>query len=198
MVHFLQLYGLRKSVWAIINDGVTSSADLSIISPGRHLHNDGYAGLYTLDIHLWAIIHTLTDVNADKLTACTGHTVTIANLKKMVKDTLCSGNCFDITPTELANGKYKLSLLAHYDRALDMNAVVEWLRTTTSMIPYMVHAHFRLFLRGAFEASEGARHKTFSPTNLLPDESLAPNADETLAEFPEDRDWTPSSGLKGR
>ena len=198
MVHFLQLYGLRKSVWTIINDGVASGADLSIISPGCRLHNEGYAGLYTPDIHLWAVIHTVTDVDADKLTARTGRTVTIADLKKMVKDALCSGNYFNITPTELANGKYKLPLLAHYDGALDMNAIVEWLRTTIGMTPYMVHAHFRPFLRRAFDVSKGACHKAFSPTSLLPDESLAPKPDDVLADFPVDREWNPDRGPRGR
>ena len=42
------------------------------------------------------------------------------------------------------------------------------------------------------------RHRTFSPSELYPNERLAPNADKTGAEFPEDRDWTPSRGLKGR
>ena len=198
VVHFLRLYGLRKSVWTIINDGVAGSADLSIISAGGRLHNDGYEGLYTPDIHLWAVIHTVTDIDANKLTARTGRTVTITDLKKMVKDALCSGNFFDITSTELANGKYKLPLLAHYDGTLDMNAIVKWLRTTIDMTPYMVHPHSWPFLHRAFEVSEGACHKAFSPTNLLPHESLAPKPDDIPADFPADREWNPNRGRRGR
>ena len=55
----IQLYHLRKSAWAIINEGVANGAD--IISPGCHLQTDGHAGLYTPDINLWAVIHTATD-----------------------------------------------------------------------------------------------------------------------------------------
>jgi hypothetical protein len=198
MEHFLQLHNLRKSVWAIVNDGVASGADLSIISPGCRLHNDGYAGLYTPDVQLWATIHALTDVNTSKLSTRTGRTVTITDFRKMVKDTLCSGNYFEITPTELAKGKYELPRVAHYDGPLDMNTIVEWLRTTIGMMPYMVHAHFRPFLRRAFETTEGARHQTFSPTNLLPGEALPPKVNDALADFAAEREWTPNQGPHGR
>ena len=38
----------------------------------------------------------------------------------------------------------------------------------------------------------------FSPAEFYPSERPAPTVDEALAEFPEDCDWTPSHGLKGR
>jgi hypothetical protein len=194
MEHFLQLHNLRKSVWAIVNDGVASGADLSIISPGCRLHNDGYAGLYTLDVQLWATIHALTDINTSKLSTRTRCTVTITNFRKMVKDALCLGNYFEIAPTELAKGKYELPQVTHYDGPLDMNTIIEWLRTTIGMTPYMVHAHFRPFLHRAFETTEGARHQTFSPTNLLPREVLPPKVNDTLADFAAERKWTPNRG----
>ena len=92
------------------------------------------------------MIHTTTDIEPTKITAKTGHTVTSANLKKMFKDTICLGNFFEVSPANLTNGKYQLPCLTHYDWALSMESVVNWLRNTIGMTPYMVHAHFQPFL----------------------------------------------------
>jgi hypothetical protein len=192
------MYHLCKSVWAFINEGVVNGADLSIVSPRCRLHDEGYAGLYTPDIQLWAVIHAITNADTSHLTTRTGHTITTADLKKMVKVALCSGNYFQITPAELANGKYKLPHLVHYDGALDMDAIVKWLRTTIGLTPYMVHAHFQPFLHQAFETTKGASHQHFSPTDLLPEESPAPRANESLIDFPADCKWTPNHGPRGR
>ena len=75
----------------------------------------------------------------------------------MFKDALCSGNFFETTPM-LAKGQYKLPRLAHYDGGPDMNSSVEWPRNTIGMTPYMVHAHFRPFLRGVFETTPSEHH----------------------------------------
>lgn len=197
MAHVIHLNTLRKSVWTIIDDGINSGADISIVSPGCRLHSEGYGGLYTPDIQIWAVIHAITDVDAGKLSSWTGRTVTTPDLQKMVKDALCSGNYFEITPAELASGKYQLPRPAHYDGALDMDTIVKWLRTTLGLTPYMVHAHFRPFLRRAFETTGGACHRVFSPNDLLPGERLAPGVDDRLVDFPIDRDWTPSRGPRG-
>jgi len=115
----------------------------------------------------------------------------------MFKDAICSGNFFEIKPAELANGKYELPRLAHYDGPLDTHAIVEWLRDTIGMTPYMVHAHFRPFLRRAFEISPDDYPREFS-NRLLASESVAPAPNDSLADFPESCDWTPNRGLRGR
>ena len=166
MQYFIKLDSLRKDVWTIIDDSVAGGANLSTISPGCRLHADGYAGLYTPDVQLWAVIHAATDVDPTKLTNRTGRTSTAADLKKMFKDALCSDNYFGISPVELATGEYRLPRLAHYDGALDMDSIVGWLRDTIGMSPYMVHAHFRPFLRRSHEATPGERHQVFSPHRL--------------------------------
>ena len=56
----------------------------------------------------------------------------------------------EIKPTGLANCKYETPQFAHYDGALDMNSIVEWLRNAIGMTPLRAHDHFRLFLRRAF------------------------------------------------
>jgi hypothetical protein len=198
MEHFLGLTALRKSVWTIIDEGIANGADLSIVSPGCRLHADGYAGLYTPDVQLWAVIHAATDVDPLKISNKTGRTVTSADLKKMVKDSLCSGNYFEITPAELASGEYRLPRLAHYDRALDMDSIVDWLRNAIGMTPFMVHSHFRPFLLRSHEATPEERHQIFSPNMLHPSEALAPNADESLNDYVEDCEWTPKRGPRGR
>jgi hypothetical protein len=78
-----------------------------------------------------------------------------AELKKMVKDAICSGNYFEITSAELAHGNYQLPRLAHYDGALDMDSI-GWLRNSVGMAPYM---HFRPYLRHVFEATPGTGHQ---------------------------------------
>ena len=55
--YFLELHQLRKSVWAIINEGVTQGKDLSTISLGCRLHSTGYVGLLSRDINLWVVVH---------------------------------------------------------------------------------------------------------------------------------------------
>jgi hypothetical protein len=198
MQYFLKLDALRKSVWTIIGDSVANGANLSTISPGCRLHADGYAGLYTPDVQLWAVIHAATDVDPAKLTYRTGRTTTAAELKKMFKDALSSDNYFGISPAELAAGEYRLPRLAHYDGALDMDSIVGWLRNTIGMSPYMVHAHFRPFLRRSHLATPGERHQLFSSDRLSPCESIPPTADESLHDFAEDHDWTPKRGPRGR
>ena len=143
---------------------------------------------------LLAVGHTTTDIIAARLTILTGCMVTTADLKGMIREALCSGNYFDITPEELANGVYKLPRLAHYDGALDMEKVVNWLKNTIGVTPYMAHAHFRPFLRRSFETSAGARHRVFSPVDLFPGECLPPPSNEALIDFPSSREWTPSRG----
>jgi len=197
MGHLIGLHDLRKSVWATINDEVADRASLTVISPGCRLHADGYAGLYTPDVQLWAVIHCISDVDPAKLTARTGRTVSSADLKKMVKDALCSDNYFGITPAELANGEFRLPRLAHYDGALDMGSIVRWLRDSIGMSAYMVHSHFRPFLRRAFETTHGAHHQLFSPEHLLPGEVVAPRVNDTLSDFTADCDWSPSHGPRG-
>ena len=194
MKYMIHLSTLRKSVWTIIDEGISDNAGMSIVSPGCRLHGSGYGGLFTPDVQLWAIIHTITDVDTIKLSGWSGRTVTTADLKKMVKDALCSGNYFDITADELAKGVYKLPRLAHYDGALDMDKVVSWLKTTVGMTPYMVHAHFRPFLRRVYDTPAGARLQPFEPGALLPGEAVPPEANEDLIDFPASRDWIPSRG----
>ena len=143
------------------------------------------------------MIHTATDVEPTKITAKTGHTVTSADLKKMFKDAICSGNFFEVSPADLTNGKYQLPRLAHYDRALNMESVVDWLRNTIGMTPYMVHAHFRPFLRRVYETTQGKRHQIFSPDRLYPNEAVAPITNDTLPDFTEDCEWNPRRGPRG-
>jgi hypothetical protein len=171
--------------------------NLSIISPGCHLHAEGYAGLYTPDVQPWAVIHCISDVDPTKLTARTGRMASSTDLKKMVKDALCSDNYFGLSPAELANGTYKLPRMAHYHGPLDMDSIVKWLRETIGMTSYMVHAYFRPFLLCAFDTPLRARHQQFSLDHLLPGEVVAPRVDDTLADFPADRDWSPSHGPCG-
>ena len=49
-------------------------------------------------------------------------------------------------PTQMHHTKKALTNLA-IARALDMNAIADWPRNAIDMTPYMVHAHFRPFLR---------------------------------------------------
>ena len=62
----------------------------------------------------------------------------------------------------------------------------------------MVHAHFRLFLSRAFETFGGARHLVFSPADLQPNERLPPKFDDSLIDFPVDREWTPDRGPRNK
>ena len=151
MIYFIHLNELRKSVWKIINDGIVTGATLSIISLGCCLDPNGYAGLYLPDVQLWAVIHAITDVNPVKLYTRRASTSKPINLKKMVKDAICSDNYFAITLSELANSQYRLPRLAHYDSGPEMSDIVDWLRNTIGMTSFMVHAHFRPFLQQAFE-----------------------------------------------
>jgi hypothetical protein len=170
---------------------------LSIISPGCRLHAEGYAGLYTPDVQLWAVIHCISNVDPTKLMARTGRTASSTDLKKMVKDTLCSDNYFSISPAELTNGTYKLPRMAHYNGPLDMDTIVKWLRETIGMTSYMVHAYFRPFLLRAFDTPLRARHQPFLLGHFLPGKVVAPRVDDTLVDFPADRDWSPNHGPRG-
>ena len=198
MEYLLRLHTLRKSVWAVVNESVRHGADLTAISPGCRLYTDGYAGLFTPDIQLWAVLNTATDVDPSKLTSRTGRTSTTPELKKMFKDVICSGNFFELSPAELAAGVYRLPRLAHYNGALDMNAIADWLRNTIGMTPYMVHAHFRPFLRRVHESTLAEHHPVFSPDQLFPNEVVPPITNETLPDFADSCDWTPSRGPRQR
>ena len=127
MEHFLSLHGLQKSVWSIIDKGVTKNASVAIISPGCRLDINGYAGLYTPDVQLWVVIHAATNVDSSKLTKNTGGMASAKDLKKMMKDIICSGNFFEITPAEFAQGGYMLPQLAHYDGPLNLTSIGVWL-----------------------------------------------------------------------
>src|SRR5258706_2252151 len=70
--HFIRLYNLRKSVWAIINKGVANGSDLSIVFSRCHLANSTYSGLYTPDVHPPAVIHYATYVEARAPTIAAG------------------------------------------------------------------------------------------------------------------------------
>lgn len=59
------------------------------------------------DVQLWAVVHVATDI--------------------MFKDALCSDNYLIKDQLELAAGEYRLPRLAHYDGALDMDSIVDWL-----------------------------------------------------------------------
>ena len=61
----------------------------------------------------------------------------------------------------------------------------------------MVHAHFRPFLRRVHESTLAAHHPVFSPDQLFPNESVPPITDETLPDFVDGCDWTPSRGPQG-
>ena len=61
---------------------VANGAGPSIIHSGCRLQTDGYAGLYTPDVNLWAVIHTATDVDSKKLSVKTGRTTTTTDLKR--------------------------------------------------------------------------------------------------------------------
>jgi hypothetical protein len=180
MERFMHLHDLCNSMWNVINNGVARSLDQSVVSPGCRLHSDGYMGLYTPDVLLWSVIYTATRANSQKLTAASHHMATRAELKKMIKDAICSGNYFKITHNELVNGEWKLPHLAHYEGPLDMGAIVKWLRDTIGMTPFMVHAHFHPFLCRTFEIQSGEPHIPFSINSLCPGEALAPFHTEAL------------------
>ena len=184
MGHFIHLHGLRESVWAVINDSVANGPDLSIVSPGCRLQANGYTGLYTPDVELWAVIHAATDVDSGKLSVATGRTATTTDFKKMLKDAICSSNYFEIKPPELARCRYKLPRLAHYNGPLEMNSIVKWLRDTIGVTSFMVHVHFRPFLRRAFEASPDDAHWELSLARLVASESAAPVVHDSLLDIP--------------
>src|SRR5258706_12170401 len=115
----------------------------------------------------------------------------------MFKDAICSSNFFELAPAELAQGKYELPCLAHYDRPLDMNAIVEWLHDSIGMTPFMVHTHFRPFLRRTFESSPDEHHLEFSNTRLVANEAAAPPPNDSLADFPDNCELTPNLGPQG-
>ncbi len=194
MVHILQMNLLRKSVWSIINDGALKGSDLSIISPGCRLYDQGYAGLLTTDIQLWSIIHTLSDVDPRKLSMASNRTATTPELKKMVKDALCSDNYFKASPTELAEGRFILPRHAPYEGPLEMESIVKFLKDTIGMTAYMAQAHFRPFLRRAFDTSPDDPRQEFSPLILTPGEVVAPLLNEELPDFPSGQGWTPNRG----
>ena len=193
VVHFLHLNAMRKSAWSIINDGLARRAPLSIVPLGCQLHSAGYGGLYTPDIHIWAFIHAAADVDTAKLTAWTKRTTTNADLRKLLKDALCSSNYFEIKPSEASRGTYQLPHLTHYTGPVDMDSVVKWLQDQ-GVTPYMVHAYFRPYLHRVYNTPRGGTHQVFAPDSLLPGEAVAPPAHEALINFPSDRAWTPSRG----
>ena len=197
MEHFLSLHGLWKSVWSIIDEGVAKNASVAIVSPGCRLDINGYAGLYTPDVQLWAVIHAATNVDSSKLTKNTGGTASAKDLKKMMKDVICSGNFFEITPAEFARGGYVLPRLAHYDGPLNLTSIGVWLRDRIGMSAYMVHAYFQPYLRRAHDAPIGNRYSVFSLTQLYPNEAVTPTKDDSLPDFPADRNWTPNRSPKG-
>jgi hypothetical protein len=166
---------------------------MSIVSPGCRLYDQGYAGLLTTDVQLWSIIHTITDVDPKKLTMASKRTVSTPELRKMVKDALCSGNYFGASPDELAEGQFILPRHAHYDGPLDMDNVIQFLKNTIRMTPYMVHCHFRPFLRRAFGTSPEYPRQKFSASNLFEGEVVAPLLNEELLDFPPGG-WTPNRG----
>lgn len=205
MEYFLSLHGLRKSVWSIIDEGVANNASVAIASPGCRLDENGYAGLYTPDVQLWAVLHTAANVDSSKLTERTGSTATAKDLKKMLKDVICSGNFFELNPAEFEHAraefeqaKFLLPRLAHYDGPLDPLRIGVWLRDTIGLSGYMVHAYFRPYLRRAHDAPIGERYSMFSPNHTYPGEGVAPTVDDSLPDFPEGCDWTPNRGPKGR
>ena len=79
-----------------------------------------------------------------------------------------------------------------------MNAIADWPRNTVGTTPYMVHAHFRPFLRRVHVSTFAQHHSIFSPDQLFPNESVPPIADETLPDFVDGCDWTPNRGRRGR
>ena len=56
----------------------------------------------------------------------------------------------------------------------------------------MVHAHFRPFLRQVHKFTLTEHHPVFSLDQLFPNESVPPIANETLLDFIDGCDWTPS------
>jgi hypothetical protein len=64
-----------------------------------------------------------------------------------------------------------------------MDSVANWPRDSIGMTSYMVHAHFRPFLRYAFETSPGEYHKEFSSDRLYTNESVAPIPNNLLTDF---------------
>ena len=69
------------------------------------------------------MIHAATNVDSAKLTAKTGRTATSADLKKMLKDVICSDN--HVKHTERGGG-YGLPCLARYDGPLDPICLARW------------------------------------------------------------------------
>jgi hypothetical protein len=162
MERFLRLHTLRKSVWEIIR--IIKGASVSTVSTGVRFHRGGYSNLYIPDIKLWEVFHTITFTEPSK----TGRTVTTADLRNMAKDAICSGNYFDITPSDLANGTYKLPRIAHHSGAFDMDIIVKWLKNDIGMTPYMVHAHFRPFPRRSFDTIRGDDRQIFPQPSSSP------------------------------
>jgi hypothetical protein len=198
MSYFIQLNKLHKSVWSFINKGIACFADCLIVPPGCCLWERGYAGFYTPDLEIWAIIHAIRDVNKDKLSQATGCPITIAKLQKMVKDIICSDNYFPCTPNiiDTTSEAYQIPILAHYDGVLSAHSVAEWLQNKVQLSLYMVHTHVCLYLHQAFEAESAPEqaHKILSIHDLSPDKRLAPAQDDHLSDFPKDHDWTPNHG----
>ena len=66
------------------------------------------------------------------------------------------------------------------------------------MSTYMVHAYFRPYLHRTHNAPIGNRYSVFSLTQLYPNEAVTPTKDDSLPDFPADRDWMPNRSPKGR
>src|SRR5258706_12553429 len=141
------------------------------------------------------MIHAATDVDTAKLTAATRRPITSADLKKMLKDVICSDNHFPMTETD--DGRFLIPRLAHYNCPLEPIRIAVWLRDIIGMTPFMARAYFRPFLRRAFEASPDDHHREFSADHLYPSESVAPPPNDSLADYPEDHAWTPNRGPRG-
>ena len=90
-----------------------------------------------------------------------------------------------------------LPWLTHYNRPLDPTSIGMWLRDRIRMSAYMVHAYFQPYLRCVHNTPIGDCYSVFSPTQLYPNEAVTPTKDDSLPDFPADRDWTPNRSPKG-
>ena len=79
-----------------------------------------------------------------------------------------------------------------------MNLIAKWLRNVIDMTPFMVHdAHFRSFLRRAFEISPDDCHREFSPARLSAGESVVPIPNDSLMDSRRAAIGPPTAALDG-